>query len=99
MVCLIKERGERNRPIWFVFSGMGSQWNNMGKGLLDFPIFAQAVKKCADVLRPKGIDIYEILLSEDPTIFDDILNAFVGIITVQVEAPLLNSKMLDSKRE
>ncbi len=80
----MQERGDKNRPIWFVFSGMGSQWNHMGQGLLDIPVFAKVVNECDKILRPKGIDIYEILLSDDPTIFDDIKNAFVGIITIQV---------------
>ncbi|KAK7602868.1 hypothetical protein V9T40_006842 [Parthenolecanium corni] len=76
--------GGDKRPIWFVFSGMGSQWNGMGKGLLDIPIFAETVERCDKVLRPKGLDIYDILTSDDTTLFDDIVNAFVGIITIQV---------------
>ena len=80
----IQERGERNRPVWFIFSGMGSQWNTMGESLLKLPLFAETVAKCDKVLREKNIDIYKILTSKDPTLFDDILNAFVGIITVQV---------------
>lgn len=65
---------------------MGSQWNGMGKGLLDIPIFAETVERCDKVLRPKGLDIYDILTSDDTTLFDDIVNAFVGIITIQVRA-------------
>lgn len=34
-----------NRPIWFLFSGMGSQWTGMGEGLLRLPIFAAAIEK------------------------------------------------------
>lgn len=56
----------------------------MGEGLLDLPIFADTVAKCDKVLKPKGIDIYEILTSDDPIIFSNILNAFIGIITIQV---------------
>lgn len=60
----------------------------MGQGLLELPIFADAVKRCDAVLQPCGIDIYEVLTSEDPAIFDSIINSFVGIITVQVSSPL-----------
>lgn len=63
---------------------MGSQWNGMGKDLLCLPVFAETVNRCDKVLKPKGIDIYHILTSDEPTLFDDIVNAFVGIITVQV---------------
>lgn len=82
-ICLQVVGGE-NRPIWFLFSGMGSQWNGMGKGLLDIPVFANAIERCDKVLKPKGVDIYDILTSDDPTLFDNIVNAFVGIIAVQV---------------
>lgn len=63
---------------------MGSQWNGMGNQLLDFPIIADVIKRCDAVLKPKSIDIYKVLLSEDPAIFDDITNSFVAIICLQV---------------
>lgn len=50
-----------------------------------FPIFAEAVRKCDAVLKPRGVDIYNILTSKDKKIFDNILNSFVGIATVQVK--------------
>lgn len=81
----IDVKGNRERPIWFLFSGMGSQWNLMGNGLLDVPIFAETVQKCHNILKPRGIDIYHILTTDDPTIFDNIVHAFVGIITIQVK--------------
>lgn len=52
--------------------------------MLKFPIFAQSVQKCDDVLRPRGIDIYNILTNKDKSVFDNILNSFVGIAAVQV---------------
>nr|QNL15122.1 fatty acid synthase 2 [Meteorus pulchricornis] len=72
------------RPIWFVFSGMGSQWAGMGTALLRMPVFAKAVKKCDNVLKPRGVDIYNILTNPDKTTFDNILNSFVGIAAVQI---------------
>jgi fatty acid synthase, animal type len=33
------------RPIWFVFSGMGSQWSGMAKDLMKIPTFAAAIQK------------------------------------------------------
>lgn len=63
---------------------MGSQWNGMGKELMNIPIFKNAVNKCDEVLKYKGINIRHILTSDDSTLFDNIVNAFVGIITVQV---------------
>ncbi|XP_012234475.2 fatty acid synthase [Linepithema humile] len=72
------------RPIWFVFSGMGSQWPGMGTQLMRFPVFAKAIEKCDAVLRPRGIDIINILTNTDKSIFDNILHSFVGIAAVQI---------------
>lgn len=33
------------RPIWFMYSGMGSQWPGMGKELMRIPIFAAAIER------------------------------------------------------
>ncbi|XP_044017897.1 fatty acid synthase-like isoform X2 [Aphidius gifuensis] len=80
------------RPIWFVFSGMGSQWPAMGASLLRFPVFAKAIRKCDAVLKPKNIDIYNIITNPDKSTFDNILNSFVGIAAVQIGIiDLLNS--------
>ncbi|XP_063988184.1 fatty acid synthase-like [Diachasmimorpha longicaudata] len=72
------------RPIWFVFSGMGSQWATMGSSLLRLPVFANAIKKCDAVLKPHGVDIYDILTNPDKSTFDNILHSFVGIAAVQI---------------
>lgn len=72
------------RPIWFVYSGMGSQWNGMGRDLMQLPIFAESIKKSAAILEQKGVDLMKILTDDDKTIFDNILHSFVGIAAVQV---------------
>ncbi|XP_063367625.1 fatty acid synthase-like [Cydia amplana] len=72
------------RPLWFVYSGMGSQWAGMGTQLMRIPIFAAAIEKCRRALEPKGIDILHIITTEDKTIFDNILHSFVGIAAVQI---------------
>ncbi|XP_047994170.1 fatty acid synthase-like isoform X3 [Leguminivora glycinivorella] len=73
-----------DRPLWFVYSGMGSQWVGMGAQLMRIPIFAAAIEKCQRALQPKGIDILHIITSTDKTIFDNILHSFVGIAAVQI---------------
>lgn len=52
--------------------------------MLKFPIFYQAIQRCDAVLRPRGVDIMNILTNKDKTMFDNILNSFVGIAAVQV---------------
>ncbi|XP_065214305.1 fatty acid synthase-like [Planococcus citri] len=75
--------GEK-RPIWFVFSGMGSQWPAMGKSLMKIPVFEKSIRKSHDILKAKGMDLIEILTNDDPKVFDNILNSFVGIAAIQI---------------
>lgn len=72
------------RPLWFVFTGMGSQWAGMGRTLMKIPIFATAIQKCHNVLKPKGVDLIKIITDTDPKIFDSVFNSFIGITAVQV---------------
>ena len=68
---------------------MGSQWNMMGKDLMKLPIFSAAIEKCHKVLQPKGINLKEIIIENNPDVFNNILNSFVGIAAVQVLLLLL----------
>ncbi|XP_047538456.1 fatty acid synthase-like [Vanessa atalanta] len=72
------------RPLWFVYSGMGSQWAGMGTELMKIPIFAAAIQRCHAVLEPKGVDVVRIITSPDPKTFDNILNSFVGNAAIQI---------------
>ncbi|KOB65606.1 Uncharacterized protein OBRU01_16628, partial [Operophtera brumata] len=38
-------RDDAQRPLWFVYSGMGSQWPGMGAQLMRMPIFAAAIER------------------------------------------------------
>ena len=68
----------------FVFTGMGSQWQGMGKSLLRLPYFAAAIEKCRQVLEPHGVDMINVITSDNPKIFDNILNCSVGIAACQL---------------
>ena len=72
------------RQVWFVFSGMGSQWAGMGIQLMQLPVFASAIEKCHKALEPKGVNLIDIITNKDETIFENILNSFVGIAAIQV---------------
>ncbi|XP_072399714.1 fatty acid synthase-like [Diabrotica undecimpunctata] len=73
------ERYNKQRPIWFVYTGMGSQWNKMGKDLMNIPVFKNTINRCAKVLAPYGVDLINIITSEDPSVFDDITNCISAI--------------------
>ncbi|KAF9795711.1 hypothetical protein SFRURICE_018839 [Spodoptera frugiperda] len=86
-VCLsekIEYFDNARRPLWFVYSGMGSQWAGMGTQLMRIPIFAAAIERCRKALEPKGIDIVDIITSTDEKTFDNILHSFVGIAAIQI---------------
>jgi len=72
------------RPVWFIFTGMGTQWPGMGKSLLKLPIFSAAIENCHRVLESHGVDLISVITSDNPKIFDNILNCFVGIAACQV---------------
>ncbi|XP_047538483.1 fatty acid synthase [Vanessa atalanta] len=72
------------RPVWFVYSGMGSQWAGMATQLMRIPIFAAAIEKCHKTLEPKGINLTKLITDPDPKIYDNILNSFIGIAAVQI---------------
>ncbi|CAD6237321.1 GSCOCG00002249001-RA-CDS, partial [Cotesia congregata] len=80
----IKQHRGLERPIWYILFGMGSQWPSMGTAFLRFPIFAQAIRKCDAVLKPRGVDIYDILTNPNESTFENDVNSFVGIAAVQI---------------
>nr|XP_023020295.1 fatty acid synthase-like [Leptinotarsa decemlineata] len=72
------------RPIWFVYSGMGSQWCGMLGDFMKIEVFANSIKKSHDTLAVKGLDLINIITTSDKTIFDSILHCFVGIAAIQI---------------
>ncbi|KAJ6625428.1 Fatty acid synthase [Pseudolycoriella hygida] len=85
--CLNKEMQHFSglkRPIVWVFSGMGSQWVEMGTSLLELPLFRASIQRSHEALKPYNLDLIQIITSQDPKIFENILNSFVGIAAIQV---------------
>lgn len=70
--------------MWFVFSGMGTQWAGMGKDLMQLEVFERGIRKCAEALEPEGINLYDIILSTDESTFDNVMNSFISIAAIQV---------------
>ncbi|XP_018371882.1 PREDICTED: fatty acid synthase-like, partial [Trachymyrmex cornetzi] len=72
------------RPVWFIFSALGSQWPGMGRNLLKFHVFAKTIRKCDVILKPYDISITDILTSTQEKMCENALNAFLGIIAIQI---------------
>lgn len=77
-------RVQEKRPVWFVYSGMGSQWTSMAQGLMTVDIFRQSIEKSAQILKKLDIDLMNILLSKDEKVLDTTVAPFVAIAAVQI---------------
>ncbi|XP_063530101.1 fatty acid synthase-like [Cydia strobilella] len=72
------------RPIWFMFSGMGSQWAGMARTLLRVPVFAASIARLAAALEPHGVNLLHLITDAPGAAFDDVINSVVSIVAVQV---------------
>ncbi|XP_043288036.1 fatty acid synthase [Venturia canescens] len=72
------------RPIWYVFSGMGSQWAGMGRQMWPIEPFQRALRRCAEALKTEGVDLLELVHNGTNETFEDVLYSFVSIAAIQV---------------
>lgn len=81
------------RPVWYVFSGMGTQWPGMAKDLMRIKIFRESIKKSEEILKPYVPDLMDILNNElrsdislkpSENTNRKIIPAFVSIAAMQV---------------
>uniref|UniRef100_A0A1I8BMW0 Fatty acid synthase n=1 Tax=Meloidogyne hapla TaxID=6305 RepID=A0A1I8BMW0_MELHA len=72
------------RPIWFIYSGMGSQWPGMGKQLMQIPLFDNSLKESSETLKEFGLDVYGMLKNSDPEQYKNTLNCMLAITSIQI---------------
>ena len=72
------------RPIWFVFSGMGTQWPGMARQLFGIETFQRSLRRSADALAPHGIDLMNIIINATDETYENVMESFVSIAAVQV---------------
>ncbi|XP_061706554.1 fatty acid synthase-like [Cydia pomonella] len=72
------------RPIWFMFSGMGSQWAGMARALLRVPVFAASIARTAAALEPHGVNLLHLITDAPGAAFENVINSGVSIVAVQV---------------
>lgn len=75
---------DEKRQIWFIYSGMGSQWANMARDLMSFEVFSHSIHRCSEVLQKVGLNLMDILLNSTEESFENILNSFTAIAAVQI---------------
>ena len=71
-------------PIWYVFSGMGTQWSGMGEKLMQIPTFRKSISKTAEILKEFGVDLVKIIMESDANTYDNTINSFVGLASIQI---------------
>lgn len=79
------------RPLWYIFSGMGTQWPCMAKQLMNLEVFANSIRSSAKVLKPYNLDLIDLVTNgvKDTSNARSIIPAFVSIAAVQVSRILL----------
>ncbi|CAF1407326.1 unnamed protein product [Didymodactylos carnosus] len=80
----IKKCLSERRPIYYIFSGMGTQWPGMGKELMKVKHFRQSIEKSSRVLEQYGIDLCKLIETGDEVEYDKTINNFVAIAAIQV---------------
>ena len=63
---------------------MGQQWHGMGRDMLKIPEFRASMERSEEALNQEGFGVFDLINSIDKDIFDDPLNAAVGITSIQV---------------
>ncbi|NXP54355.1 FAS synthase, partial [Heliornis fulica] len=72
------------RPLWYICSGMGTQWKGMGLSLMKLDLFRQSILRSDEALKSTGLKVSDLLLQADENTFDDTVHAFVGLAAVQI---------------
>uniref|UniRef100_A0A0K0ESV2 Fatty acid synthase n=1 Tax=Strongyloides stercoralis TaxID=6248 RepID=A0A0K0ESV2_STRER len=73
------------RPVWFIYSGMGSQWPGMAQGLMKIPIIDESLRNSSKCLEEFGIDVYKMLNNSDPSQYkNNTLNCMLAIAAIQI---------------
>ncbi|NXC72710.1 FAS synthase, partial [Anhinga anhinga] len=76
--------GASGRPLWYICSGMGTQWKGMGLSLMKLDLFRQSILRSDEALKSTGLKVSDLLLQADEDTFDDTVNAFVGLAAIQI---------------
>ncbi|KAK3609643.1 hypothetical protein CHS0354_028847 [Potamilus streckersoni] len=91
--CEVQKCMSDCHPIWYVFSGMGTQWSGMGRQMMTLSGFRESIKESNRILRPYGICLLDLITSGSDTVFNTSLNSFVAITAIQIALVRLLTQM------
>lgn len=63
---------------------MGAQWRGMGSSLMRLDSFRDSILRSDEAVKPLGLQVSKLLLSEDEATFDDLVHSFVCLTAIQV---------------
>ncbi|KAL3877602.1 hypothetical protein ACJMK2_035297 [Sinanodonta woodiana] len=92
-ICEVQKCMSDHRPIWYVFSGMGTQWSGMGHHMMSLSGFRESIEESDKILRPYGICLLDLITSGSDTVFNTPLNSFVTITAIQIALVKLLTQM------
>ncbi|KAF3691435.1 Fatty acid synthase [Channa argus] len=72
------------RPLWYICSGMGTQWAGMGRSLMQLPEFRESILRSDAALKDTGLVVSRLLIEADDATFEDTVHAFVGLAAIQI---------------
>lgn len=84
----MQKASSEKRPVWYVFTGMGSQWYSMGRKMMEIDTFRTSILKSDAVLQQFDVKLYDMLMNGDESTFEDTVNSFVAIAAIQVRKAL-----------
>ncbi|XP_049528882.1 fatty acid synthase-like [Dermacentor silvarum] len=57
VVKIVEPAAVKERPLWFIFTGLGCQWRGMARQMMEFDVFARSLNKSHQVLSQFSIDL------------------------------------------
>ncbi|XP_075436103.1 fatty acid synthase isoform X2 [Ascaphus truei] len=92
----IQQSQASGRPLWYICSGMGTQWKGMGHSLMNLDMFRQSILRSDEALKGTGLKVSELLLNATDSTFEDTVHAFVGLAAIQIaQIDMLKSMKLE----
>ena len=89
-----KSSSQGNSPVWFVFAGMGTQWQGMGRQMMEVDVFKKSILQSDKLLKPYDVNLYDLIMEGDAAAFENIVHSFVGIAAIQVRKSYNAKKFL-----
>ncbi|CAG2120998.1 unnamed protein product, partial [Medioppia subpectinata] len=79
-----ENKSKSSRPLWLLFPGLGGQMSAVAKALMPIKIFADKVEECHQILHEFGVDLKNLLLSEDKITMSTMFAKFHSIIAIEI---------------